>query len=146
MPMPRLSIKALAFGVLSAFGGSMLVGIAYVLVYSIVLASQNVPVEELQQRALADPVYYVGALAIGLVFMAIGGYVAARVARAREVAHAVWVGIIAVAIGVPLVAAADTSSYASWYLPVAFVLMIPAGVVGGVVAQRRTLLHADRAA
>jgi hypothetical protein len=146
MPVPRLSIKAIAIGVLIDVGGSMLVGAAYVFVYAMLLASQNVPVEDLQRRILADPTYYVVALALGLVFMAVGGYVAARIARAREVTHALWVGLIAVAISVPLVAAADTSSYPSWYLPVSFALTIPAGLVGGFVARRRTPINAERAA
>jgi hypothetical protein len=144
--MPSLSIKAIAVGALIDIGGSMVVGGAYTLVYALLLASQNVPPEELQRRVLADPAYYVITLLMGLAFMAVGAYVAGRIARVREMAHALWVGLVAVIVSVPLVAAADTSAYPSWYLPVSFALTIPAALVGGQIARRRTIASPQRAA
>jgi uncharacterized membrane protein len=144
--MPSISIKAIVVGAVIDIGGSMLVGGLFVFVYMLVLASQNVPQEELQRRVLADQDYYIVSLVLGLAFMAVGAFVAARMARAREMAHALWVGLVAVAVSVPLVAAGDTSAYPSWYMPVSFALTIPAALVGGYIARRRTIASAGRAA
>jgi len=137
--MSSISIKAIAIGSLIDIGGSMLTGGVYTFVYAILLASENVPPEEMQRRVLADPAYYIITLIMGLAFMVLGGYVAARIARAREIMHAFWVGVVAIGISLLFLSGADTSMYPAWYLPVSFGLTVPAAVLGGYVAQRRAI-------
>ena len=141
--MSSISIKAIALGSLIDIAGTLLVAGVYTFAYAIFLASQNIPPEEMQQRALSDPAYYVITLTMGLVLMAVGAYVAARIARAREILHAFLVGAVAIAFSLPFVSSADTSTYPAWYLPVSFGLTLPAAVLGGYIAQRRAKAKVD---
>lgn len=137
-PMPPLNKKAIAVGAVIDIGGGMVLGVLYTVTYMVLLASQKIPPTEWQGKMLADPVYYVVNLVMGLAFIALGGYVAARMARVREIDHAVWVALVGIALSVLVVAVTDTSEYPSWYLPVSFALTIPTALVGGYIARRRT--------
>lgn len=137
--MSSTSIKAIAIGTLIDIGGTMLVAGVYTFVYAILLASQGVAPEEMERRVLADPAYYVITLTMGLAFMALGGYVAGRIARAREIMHAAWVGLIAIGISLVFVSSSDTSMYPAWYLAVSFGLTLPAALLGGYFAHRRAM-------
>ena len=147
--MPSISLKAIALGSLIDIGGSLLVGALYAFTYAVVLAAQNIPPEEMQRRTLSDPGYYLVLLAMGLAFMAVGGYVAARVARAREIMHAFLVAVVAIGFSLLFLflSSTDTSQYPAWYLPVSFGLTVPAALLGGYIAQRRALggAHASAA-
>lgn len=132
-----ISIKAIAIGSAIDIGGSILGGVLYIVVYFMLLASQGVEPEEMQRRALTDPTYYVVSVTLGLAFMTLGAYVAGRVAGRRELAHGLWIALIAIVVSVLLVRAADIIHYPAWYLPASFGLTIPAALLGGYLARRR---------
>jgi hypothetical protein len=133
-----ISIKAVLVGVAIDIGGGMLAGVVFVTVYMGVLLSQGVSQADLQDRMLTDQSFYVVDVIIGEGFLAGGAFVAARIARAREVAHTGLVGVLGVLISAALApgSGVDTTMYPSWYRPVLYGLALPVALLTGYVARR----------
>lgn len=136
--MSGISLKAVAIGVAIDLGGGLLAEFGFSLVYGVVLMAQRIPVDDVQQRMLADPSFYVANVIIGTGFLAGGAFVAARIARAREVAHAGLVGVVGLAIagGLALVSTPAPPTWPSWYIPVSFGVALPVALLTGYVARR----------
>ncbi len=128
----------MAIGALVDIGGSFLVGAVYTIGYVAFLTAEGVAPDDMEARTLSDPAYLVVTIVIGLALMLVGGYVAGRVARTREIEHGGMVGVVSVAIGF-LFLFSDTGTYPNWYFPVSFGLTIPAGLLGGYIARRRAV-------
>jgi hypothetical protein len=136
--MSGISIKAVAIGVAIDLGGGLLAALGFSLVYGVVLMAQGAPVDDVQRRMLADQSFYVAEVIIGTGFLAGGALAAARIARAREVAHAGLVGVVGLVIagGFALVSNPDPPTWPSWYMPVSFGVTLPVALLTGYVAQR----------
>jgi len=131
-----ISIKAVLAGVAIDIGGTFLAGALFTVIYTAVLMSQGVSSQdELRQRMLTDQSFYVASLVLGTGFLVGGAFAAARIARAREIAHAGLVGAVAMVIGA-LIVFVDTSMYPSWYIPVSFSMTPPVALLTGYVARR----------
>lgn len=133
---PGSPVKAVTYGILIDAGGSIAAGLALVLVYSIVLASSGMPVEEIQ-RAVSDPEptswFSVLGLLIGCGASFLGGFVCARVAAAAEMKP---VGVVAALSGVvSLLMALDAYSF-EWNAVMALIGMA-AVFSGGWTGARR---------
>jgi hypothetical protein len=93
-------VKAVIYGILVDVGGSVVAGIAFVLVYSIGLAASGASADDVQ-RAVSDasPLSWFSIIGfvIGCAASFLGGYVCARIAAASEMK---WVGIVAAVSGV----------------------------------------------
>ena len=135
--MPSINIKAVVIGTVIDVGGSLLAGLLFTVVYTVMLLAEGVSRADVQQRMVTDPSFYVVSVILGLGFLAGGALVAARMARAREVLHAGLVGVVAIATGLFFVLAGDTTMWPSWYIPVSFGLTLPVALLTGYVARRR---------
>jgi len=136
--MPGISIKAVVIGVLIDIGGGVLAELVFASLYAATLLSQGVSQTDLQHRMLMDDSFYVANMILGDGFLAAGAFVAARIARVREVEHAGLVGVVGVAIvwGISLAIGVDRTVYPSWYTPVAYGAALPVALLAGYVAQR----------
>lgn len=80
-------------------------------------------------------------LVIGALCTLLGGYVAGRLARAEEVKHGALVGALSLIIGVLQTGmAGEASPLPFWHELLGYVLAIPAGALGGSLAQGRVKL------
>ncbi|MGH9645232.1 MAG: hypothetical protein ACRD4E_00325 [Bryobacteraceae bacterium] len=75
--------------------------------------------------------------AYGLMCVATGGYVAARVARRLPVQHAAVMGIIQAGLTVMAMLSPVANHASRWVWIITAILTIPAALVGGVVCKRR---------
>ena len=117
-------------------GGTLIAGLLFTVVYSVMLLAQGVSQADVQQRILTDHSFYLVSVILGFGFLAGGAFVAARIARAREVMHAGLVGVVAIATGLLFVFTGDTTLWPSWYIPVSFGLTLPVALLTGYLARR----------
>ena len=68
-------------------------------------------------------------LIIGLAFIALGGYVAAKIASDFKLYNATLVGVVGILVGLPFY-----SSYPVWYTVLSIILMPPSAYLGGKFA------------
>ena len=89
----------------------------------------------LSEASLSTP-ELIAAEILGLLLTAVGGFVAARMARTRHVQHGMPVGggCLVVWLLLELIGAGD--SLPLWYNIVSFVSVVPAGALGGYAAGR----------
>jgi len=74
--------------------------------------------------------------AAGAVSTMLGGYVAGRVAAEAGALQGACVGLVALAIGL-LSGIAASAGLPRWYLTTAFLTVVPAGALGGLLARRK---------
>ncbi len=86
-------------------------------------------------QAAPTPVM-IESIAVGMVFALLGGYVAARLARRRPVAHGVGVAAV-LALGATISLFSALGKGAVWSQMAALVLMAPCAVLGGWLRFRR---------
>jgi len=130
-----ISLKGIIIGSLVDVIGSLVVGMVIGAIWSAnyVSSSGAHPTSaELQQYLMNSPYFILTSLLTGLALTAIGGYVAAVIARASELFNAGAVG----ALGLIFVAISELISRATapspnWYLAAALVLTLPAALLGG---------------
>jgi putative membrane protein (TIGR04086 family) len=78
-------------------------------------------------------------IVIGAFCTALGGYLAARLAKAEEIKHGALVGAVALIVGVLQTAMTEEASpVPPFYQLLGYILAIPAGALGGSLAQGRS--------
>jgi len=92
--------------------------------------------EEVLRTLQSDPSLLSASLVIGTLATGLGGYAAARLAGCHRVRHGAFVGLIGVFLGLLAFApAAPVTRPPLWYDLLAFLLLIPAGALGGALAD-----------
>ncbi len=86
------------------------------------------------ERLYASTTFLAVAIALGLVFSAVGGYVAARIATGSELNNAFATGIASAVLSLIL---SIGSQPALWAVVVGALLTVPAALAGGWVVARR---------
>lgn len=129
--MKKFNLKAVVFGVLTDVGGTVVVGGLIGLAVGIVLATSGVSIDDVQGLqfslwALAP------AFVIGITFTILGGFVAGRVAKTRQVFHGGVTGVVSTLIGLPF-----SFSWPVAYAVLSFVCTPPAAMLGGHLSRRR---------
>jgi hypothetical protein len=124
----RIRVKAVALGALTDICGSVVVGSVLGLVTGIVLVARGVPPNELSAH-LEGPAVLVPGLIIGFGFTVLGGFVAGRVSKHREVMHGGLVGLVGLIWGLLFWGAGPL-----WYQLISVVGIIPFGMLGGRLA------------
>ncbi|MEK6620811.1 MAG: hypothetical protein AABZ26_07560 [Chloroflexota bacterium] len=128
--MIGLDVRAVLVGSLVDISGSIVVGGA-ILAFAGAVMGATSP-EQLSAAFDGSTGLQALSLVLGLAFVSLGAYVAARVARTAERLHAFAVGIISTTVGFAFVFAAPESS-PFWYQAVSLILTIPAAFAGGEV-------------
>ena len=89
------------------------------------------------EALLSNPWVRTLMFAYGLMCVAAGGYVAARVARRLPVQHAAAMGIIQSGLTIMAMLSPVANHASRWVWIITAILTIPAALVGGVVCKRR---------
>lgn len=137
--------KAILAGLAVDLGGSILFGVAFIAIYSLIVANSGADDEQIA-AALAsladDPWVDLGGSAAGLLFSALGGYTCARVARHAEYRFGAILAAVSIAAGFALGAGEDTLAR-----NIAMTAAALAATLGGVWlgAARNTADRAHRA-
>lgn len=133
---PGISIGAIALGVLTDIGGTVVLGVILSVTFTIYLLSQGIAIEDLEAE-MGTPVFYFIGLVPGLGLTFLGGYVAGRVAGRKELLHGTISGSISAAIALLL----QLWQGAQWYAFVSAIVVAPIAILGARAAfagrQRR---------
>ena len=125
----RINIKAVGLGVLTDVGGSLVLGLMFGVVMVVALAVQGVPQNGVSVR-LQEPIFLIPGMIFGFGFTLLGGFVAGRIAKQKQVLHGAIVGAISLLFGLPF-----WTSIPMWYNLLALAGGIPLGMLGGYIAR-----------
>lgn len=134
--MERINFKALLFGIAADMGGTFAASLIIFPMFAGDLFSQDMSPEEIEaamQTLSQDSGFLLASLVVGLAFSALGGYVAARVAKKDIYLNAGLVGVFGLFIGLLFGGGGPI-----WFNVAGFVLVIPAALYGGFLADRQT--------
>lgn len=128
--MKPLNYYAIVAGAAADMFGTLMVSIAIGVLASSRLLAQGVPEAEIGARLARDTTMLTWSVVSGLVASVVGGLVAARVARYRELMHGASAG------GVGLVLATVSAVLSpvvlpGWYVMTGYGLVVPAAALGG---------------
>lgn len=132
-----LNIKAIIIGFAADFAASTIFGIALSFFMAVVLAVKGYRDAELEKTLIAlldGTTYRILSLIVGLGFTMMGGYMAGRIARSGEYVHSAAVGLLNLLFGIFFI-----GMYLSWSSVIAFLLVLPAAIMGGDMARKRRL-------
>ena len=89
-------------------------------------------------EALLSPEFLFWGAVLGLAVTVYAAYWGARRAGTRHLRHGGWIAIVAAAMGtlLYLIPGADESARPVWYDALGYVLMFPAGLLGGFLASK----------
>jgi hypothetical protein len=99
----------------------------------------NGAIDELIDKVLLDPNFLITSLLVGSFATIIGAYVAARRANVVPLKHGFWVAVASTVIYFAISGDKPSSEYPLWYEVVAWVLVLPCGLVGGYLAKLRQI-------
>ncbi|MDD5270058.1 MAG: TIGR04086 family membrane protein [Candidatus Omnitrophica bacterium] len=126
-----IKIKALSLGVLANIGGSLVLGIMLSLIMGIILGILGISMNEIN-APVWGPVL---SLISGFGSAVLGGFVAGRVAKQKQVFHGALVGAIVSVIGLLYGFVSGESFPPAWYNIVLFVGVVLFGMLGGRIAE-----------
>jgi hypothetical protein len=121
----HISLKAILIGALLDIGGSLVVGSVMVFALG----------EDPADPANWSWASHVSFLIIGTAFTCLGGFVAARIAKSKELLHSAIVGAPAMALGLVSLPLVPISGFLVWYSVAGVLLTIPVAMLGGYLAR-----------
>lgn len=131
--MGRVQFKPLFLGIATDIVGTFLASVILFPLFAGDLMSDRMSEEEIEAAVQAlsqNGRFLLTSLIVGLGFSALGGYVAARVARQDLYLHAGLVGVAGLLLGL---FAGGGGPF--WFNVAGFVLVIPAALYGGYLAD-----------
>lgn len=92
--------------------------------------------EEALERLVSSPDFLLASLVVGLACTSLGGFVGARRAGSSFARHGGWIGVgsALVALVLSMSAGPDPTPPPVWFELSGYLLVIPAGVLGGLLA------------
>ncbi len=133
----RFRWKAVVFGALTDIGGSIVVGAAIFAILFAQASGGGASAEELMKSLGADPTYLLLSLVIGMLFSAVGGYVAGRVAGHVHIKHALVAGALSMALGALIGGDSNSGPYQGVMNLLGYGLHFPVVALGAWFAKRR---------
>jgi hypothetical protein len=133
--MRGISIKAVVLASLAVIGIDIMSGIVLAAVFGGPALNADMTDAQLKEAAaamVAKPGYLASALILGTASTVVGGYLAARLARAVPYFNALAFGLLGVVLGV-----LTSSELPTWFRVVGLGLTVPAALVGAYVAKRQ---------
>lgn len=134
--MTRFDPKAIIIAMLLSLALDVVGGVALVVSFGLQVTSQMTP-EETQAAIEAitrTDGFIFASLLWGTATTVFGGFVAARVARSHPYFNALAVGVLGIVLGLLMGGEAPL-----WFDALAFLVSVPAAVVGGHIALRRPI-------
>ena len=126
----RISIKALLVGAAVDLVGSSLFGLIWGFCVAVIKAGQGDTFSEKSFYSM-EPWALLIVSFIGLCYTALGGYVAAMMAKRSHLLHGAIIG----GLSFPLLLV-GSSALPLWYQILSYLGVIPFGILGGMLAQR----------
>ncbi len=127
----KLNIKAIIVGWLVDTLGSIIAGIFIGIAAGVIMMAKGIAPEQIAEELSNSTAIQNISLFVGLSFTFLGGYIAAFIAKADELKHALIVGILSLIISLLFTAAQTTDPI--WYLISFF--GIPFAVLGGYLRK-----------
>ena len=139
----RISLKAILLAALADIACTY--GYGYLSVFTVIIVFQARHVSP--ARAIphfTGMPFLLTAVVAGAASALLGGFIAARIARTRELLHAALVPVPCMVLGVVLKLAGKVSPMPTWYMVSAYAVVIPAALMGGYlgVLRKQTLAEA----
>ena len=128
LKLTDIKLKAVVFGAIVDNGGTLLI----MTLLAAALVSTGLSEDEVMRRMKSASGLLLG-LIIGLGFTVLGGYIAGRMARSAERMH----GALVAVIGMVLALIFHEGGVPVLFDIAGFVAMLPAGLFGGHLAQKR---------
>ena len=137
--MPRtLSVKAVVIGsVVDMFGATLGIAIGLLLFGSTVKALGGS--DDQIKLYFQATTFRICAMVFGLSFSVLGGFVAARVAKARELLHGGATGMVRIAMSLLMLAISKEETHLPiWHSILIYVAVLPAALLGGHLGRLRS--------
>ncbi|MEK8033123.1 hypothetical protein AACH06_20045 [Ideonella sp. DXS29W] len=135
---PGSAWKAIALGLLTDIGGTMVASIVLAIVFGIVMGAQGQSVDEIEAAMSGQFLEsWVGTIStlVGLGFSVAGGYVGARIVRRSELKFGAIQGVLANVLGFALSGSAGNDDRPFLLASISFVAVL-AGAVWGQMRNR----------
>ena len=132
--MKGLSFYAIAAGAATDMFGTLMVTITIATVAGGSLLAQGVPEDEIGVRLSQDMRTLAWSVALGLVASVGGGFVAARVAKFRELTHGASAGAVGLVLST-ISAVVSPTVLPTWYVITGYGLVVPAAALGGWIGK-----------
>jgi len=129
--LQRLQWRAVLLAFVVDYGGSKFFGLMAGIFAGIAYAKDGADAATIQQTLLASPHFLNGMLAMGLIFVVIGGYVAASLAPRAPYLNAAALGVVDVVLGFT----AFFDGLPAWYLAIAFPATPLCALFGAFIAS-----------
>lgn len=134
--MGRVSIKGVLLGVGTDIGGSIVAGVLLLSWFGGSNFSANMSpdeIDEVVKRITQNGTFLITSFVIGLSLSAVGGYVAARIAGKDYYLNSGLVGVVGVLAGLLSL----SNAYPIWFNVGGLILIVPAALYGGRLAESR---------
>ena len=142
----RISLKAILLAALAETACTYAYGYLSVFTIIIVFQARHLPPERALSCFTGLP-FLLTAVVAGAVAALLGGFIAARIAKARELLHAVLAVVPCMVLGAVLTLTSKVGPTPTWYKIAAYGVVIPAALMGGHlgVLRKQTLAEARSA-
>jgi hypothetical protein len=139
-----VQVRPIIAGVIVDYIATLLAGMVYLVIYfGQEIVEQGDLSEEAINEILTSPEHLVILGVIGAFCTVLGGYVAGRIAKDIEIKHGALVGLGSlVLVTLEQVMSGKSTSYPIWFEVVGYLIAVPAGALGGHIAQRQRELTA----
>ncbi len=128
----KLNIKAIIIGWLVDTVGSFIAGIFIGIIAGIIMATKGISPDQMAEELSSSKAFYNISLFVGFSSTFLGGYIAALIAKADELKHALIVGILSLITSVLFFSITQTTE-PNWQLISLFV--IPFALLGGYLRK-----------
>lgn len=132
--MKKLNLYAIVAGAAADMFGTMMVSIFIGAIAIGILQAKGVPEDEISAQLSGNPQVLLWGVVMGLLASVLGGVVAARIARYRELMHAACAGGVGLVVST-VSAVLSPVVLPTWYVITGYGLVVPAAALGGWFAK-----------
>ena len=132
--MKKLNFYAITAGAAADMFGTLMVSIFIGAIASGILLARGVPEDEIGVQLAGNPQVLLWGVVLGLLASVLGGVVAARIARYRELMHAACAGGVGLVLST-VSAVLSPVVLPTWYVITGYGLVVPAAALGGWFAR-----------
>lgn len=127
----KLNIKAVVIGTAVDLITSLVFGLATGIIVGILYARSGNDLASFEQYLASSLQVQLVSLTGGLFCIALGGFIASRIAKDAPIFNAVAVGVLGIIIGLFFI-----GKNQFWFNVASFLLIVPAAYLGGILGSR----------
>ena len=136
--MKKINLKAVILAMLLVVALDVVIAIVLMAVLGPTHAKEGMASKETSDTVVAisrSATFLLASLVLGLLSTAVGGYIAARIAKKDQYLNASIIGLLGILLGV-----FTAGNYPLWFDVAAFLSTLPAALLGGHFAKRGIML------